>query len=46
MKTSNENEFPYYITHTLAILGFSNGGFPNGPSMVGLLMLSIHFLNN
>lgn len=28
------------------MLGFSKGGFPNGPSIVGLLMFNIHFLNN
>lgn len=31
---------------TLAILGFSNGGFPRGPSIVGLLIFNIHFLSS
>jgi len=31
---------------TFAILGFSKGGLPSGPSMVGLLMFNIHFRNN
>lgn len=28
------------------MLGFSNGGLPNGPSIVGLLIFKMHFLKS
>jgi len=34
------------ILHTLAMLGFSNGGLPSGPSTDGLLMFKMHFLSS